>query len=228
MNAPDPLRAAELRCLLDEATSPLRHDVRNRIASIRNLAYFVRRKVSAEQVSDRDPRIVDFLSKIEAEVQRTDDTIEQWSQKSHATLGGELQRVDLAECIRLAVSTARVASEIRFQIAPSAEPLEVQADLQRLAVAIRCLLENAAEATVSGTVRIASQREQEQCRIVVRDQGPGLSDAAFHRERFESSKPGHLGLGLFMARRIAAQFAGELERGAPASGAEVSLVLPLG
>ena len=53
--------------LLEEATTPLRHDVRNRIASVRNLAFFVRRKLSTELAPDRDPRVNDFLAKIEGE-----------------------------------------------------------------------------------------------------------------------------------------------------------------
>ena len=84
MRAADPLRTVEMLALLEEASTPLRHDVRNRIASIRNLAYFVRRKLGSEHVPERDPRIVEFLSKIEAEVQRTDEVIEGWSSRVQA------------------------------------------------------------------------------------------------------------------------------------------------
>ena len=57
MTAADPLRTVEMLALLEEATTPLRHDVRNRIASIRNLSYFVRRKLACEVVPERDPRV---------------------------------------------------------------------------------------------------------------------------------------------------------------------------
>ena len=43
--------------MLEEATTPLRHDVRNRISSVRNLSFFVRRKLAAEVVPERDPRV---------------------------------------------------------------------------------------------------------------------------------------------------------------------------
>jgi C4-dicarboxylate-specific signal transduction histidine kinase len=61
----------------------------------------------------------------------------------------------------------------------------------------------------------------------VSDDGPGIADAARCLERFETTKPGHLGLGLCMARRIASRLGGDLVIGRPESGAQVSLLVPL-
>jgi signal transduction histidine kinase len=92
---------------------------------------------------------------------------------------------------------------------------------------VRCLIENAAEAMELGVVRVAAERAADACRITVTDSGPGIHDPARCLERFESSKPGHLGLGLCMAHRIVTQLGGDLVVGAPAQGAEVSLLVPL-
>jgi hypothetical protein len=83
MTPVDPLRTTELLALIEEATTPVRHDVRNRIASVRNLAFFVRRKLASENV-ERDPRVNEFLLKIEGEVQRTDEVIDAWSARVQA------------------------------------------------------------------------------------------------------------------------------------------------
>jgi len=107
------------------------------------------------------------------------------------------------------------------------EPLEVEAELEMLALALRCLLENAGEAVGSGSVSIAAEREANQCVLTVTDWGPGFSDKVRCLERFETTKPGHLGLGLGMARRIAVRLGGDWAIGDPEVGAQVSLLVPI-
>lgn len=228
MIAGDPLHTVELLAVLDEASVPLRHDVRNRLASIRNLAFFVRRKLAAEPTPARDPRVPDFIAKIEAEVVRTDELIESWSTRVQAAHEPASGRVPVTECLRLATSAARLPGAIQFEISvPAGDALEVECELEVLAFAIRCLLENAGEAGGSGMIGVRAEAEAEHCRVTVSDDGPGIADASRCLERFQTSKVGHLGLGLCMARRIATRLGGDLLIGSPARGAQVSLVIPL-
>jgi signal transduction histidine kinase len=224
----DPLRTIELLAVLDEASTPLRHDVRNRIASIRNLAFFVRRKLSAEPAPARDPRVPEFIAKIEAEVVRTDELIESWSARLRAAHERASGRVRVSECLRLAVNAARLPSTVEFELSlPASDALEVECELEVLAFAVRCLLENAGEAIGSGVVGVRAEAESERCRITVSDDGPGIADAARRLVRFQTSKTGHLGLGLCMARRIATRLGGDLLIGSPGRGAQVSLLIPV-
>ena len=223
----DPLRAVEMVALLEEATTPLRHDVRNRIASIRNLSYFVRRKLASEVVAERDPRVPEFLAKVEGEVQRTDDLIDAWGVSVLGLRSSQVIRVKVDDCLRLAIDCARLPTDVGVELTSTSEPLELEADLETIAFAVRCLLENAAEATASGNVGVAAERDEDQCVITVTDSGPGFTNTVRCLERFESTKPGHLGLGLCMARRIASRLGGDLEIGNPELGAQVSLRVPL-
>jgi signal transduction histidine kinase len=223
----DPLRTVEMLALIEEATMPLRHDVRNRIASIRNLSYFVRRKLASEVVPERDPRVPEFLAKVEGEVQRTDDLIDAWGVSMLGLRSSEVRAVQVADCVRLAVDSARLPAQVNIEVGSASELLEIDADLEMLAFALRCLLENAAEAMASGSVSVAVERDRDQCVITVTDHGCGFSNPVRCFERFESSKPGHLGLGLCMARRIATRFGGDLAIGNPEVGAQVSLLVPI-
>jgi len=227
MTAFDRLRTVEMIALLEEATTPLRHDVRNRIASIRNMSYFVRRKLAAEIVPERDPRVPEFLTKVEGEVQRTDDLIEAWGTSLHGLRSSEVLPVRAADCVRLAMDCARLSPQLGVEFMAPSEPLEVEADLEMLAFALRCLLENSGEAQGSGSIGIAIEREADSCIFTVTDRGPGFDNPARCFERFESSKPGHVGLGLCMARRIASRFGGDLTIGTPELGAQVSLLVPI-
>lgn len=213
--------------VLEEATTPLRHDVRNRIASIRNLSYFVRRKLAAETSPERDPRVPGFLAKVEAEVQLTDDLIEAWGISVQGMRPSQVVPMRAVDCAHLAVECARLPARVGIEFMAPSESLEIEADLEMLAFAVRCLLENAAEAVGAGSVSVAIEREGNQCIFIVTDRGPGFENPTRCLERFESSKPGRLGLGLCMARRIASRLGGELTIGAPESGAQVSLLVPL-
>ncbi len=227
MSAGDPLRNVEMVALLEEASTPLRHDVRNRIASIRNLAFFVRRKLASEVAPERDPRVNDFLSKIEGEVQRTDEVIEAWSTRIQQVRPRASERVALIECLRLAIDTARLPSSIGLELSAPPEVVEVDCDREVLAFAVRCLIENAGEAAGAGVVTVRAEAASAQCRVTVHDDGPGIANAARCLERFETTKAGHLGLGLCMARRIASRLGGDLLIGSPKRGAEVSLLIPI-
>jgi len=227
MTLADPLRTVEMLALLEEATTPLRHDIRNRIASIRNLSYFVRRKLASELAPERDPRVNEFLTKIENEVQRTDDLIEAWGVSVSDLHSSEAERVGVSDCVRLAVDSARLPREVRVEFVPPTEPLEVEGELEMLALALRCLVENAGEAAGSGSITVEVEREADQCNVMVSDRGPGIADPVRCLERFESTKPGHLGLGLCVARRIAARFGGDVVIGSPEVGAQVTLVVPI-
>jgi len=211
--------------LLEEASAPLRHDVRNRLASVRNLAFFVRRKLAAETEVERDPRVTEFLLKIEDEVERSDALIEAWSEKLQSRRETERSTFSVLDSVRMAVDSARQPASVA--IATPAEIPCVEGDLQALAFAIRCLLENAAEALASGTVQVCIESAGGECQIRVVDHGPGISDAARSLERFETTKPGQLGLGLCMAQRIAARHGGKLSISSGAPGVEVRLTLPL-
>lgn len=227
MIAADPLRLVEMLAVLEESSAPLLHDVRNRIASMRNLAFFVRRKLSTETVLERDPRVSEFLNKIDIEVQRTDDMIELWSARNQALRPKALRLLPLADSVRLALDSARLPACIELVLSLPSESIVVSADLEPLAFAVRCLVENAGEAVAIGLVQVAIAHEASGCRITVSDSGPGIADPAHCLTRTESTKPGHLGLGLRMARRIVARFGGDLVIQQPMVGAEVSLRLPV-
>ncbi len=230
MIALDPLRTVELLAVLEEATAPLSHDVRNRLASVRNLAFLVRRKLAGEDHEARDPRIEEFLKRIETEVERTDETINRWAAHIQSVRPpGVAVPVRAVDCARLAIASARLPSAIQIDLSfsTSGESLEVGADPELLALAVRCLIENAGEAVGSGLVRVNVERSGTHCRVTVSDRGPGFDALPNGATQFVSTKEGHLGLGLSMARRIAVRLEGTLVLDRVEIGAEASLLIPL-
>ena len=56
----------------EESLSVIRHDLRNKLGSIRNAAFYVRRKLDkiAPEVAIKDPRVPEFLAMIATEIPR--------------------------------------------------------------------------------------------------------------------------------------------------------------
>jgi len=95
------------------------------------------------------------------------------------------------------------------------------------------LLSNAAEAlreTEKPLVRVRAQVQESGLVVTVEDNGPGLSpDIASNAfEPFVTTKEGHLGVGLYVARKLARDLRGAVEcDNSTGNGAVFSLALPL-
>ena len=200
----------------DEAMAVLRHDVRNRLASIRNAAFYLRRKaVGPAPIGEQDPRIPRFIDLIDAEAAAVEKSL---AGRLRAT-ESERQPIDLAALARQLVEAVTPPDQVEIRVAPG-EPAHVEGDGTRLGVALCCLLENAVEALASpGIVRVEVERRGG-VSVAVLDDGPGLGDITPERalEPFFSTRPGHLGIGLNVARTIAALHGGTIEIGAAPSG----------
>jgi signal transduction histidine kinase len=224
----DPLRLVEHAAVAEEILAGLRHDIGNRLAAVRNAAFYIRRRLSGSDACADDPRIERFLMVIDDE-----------AAAAHASLqaGAVLERlaprrsgsIDAAECARTAVALARIADPgVRVEV--TSEPGAVDADPGELALAIRCLVENGAEAMPGGgLVAVRAAPDAERFVVEVSDGGPGIAepDHDLVVRAFYTTKPGHAGLGLSIAQRIARRIGGALVIRASAGGAAVALSLPL-
>lgn len=95
---------------------------------------------------------------------------------------------------------------------------------------LQCLLQNALEAVdAAGEITLAPAVEEDGIRIIVADSGPGIAPADQGRifEALFTTKSGHAGLGLAVARSIVEKLGGELTvDGRPGKGAAFTLYLP--
>lgn len=207
----DPLGAAERTAVAEEIVSALRHDLRNRIATIRNAAFYIKRKVSREEVYQKDPRIEQFFKIIDEEVlaasSLTDEPV-----AAKLLFCRRIMRVNVGECVRSAAACSRITHPgIRVDV--DAADGEIEIDAVELSLAVRCLVENAAESMAcGGVVTLHGRVDGERYFIEVGDTGAGVPEAdrdAITRP-FYTTKPGHVGLGLNIAERVARRYMGTL------------------
>lgn len=107
---------------------------------------------------------------------------------------------------------------------------DVQGDEALLALALAHLLRNAVEATTPGAraPEVSAARTEEAAVLGVRDWGTGLPTAnpKLLVRLLHSTKPGHRGVGLVTAERVARLHGGELGFETLPDGARVTLRLP--
>jgi signal transduction histidine kinase len=128
-------------------------------------------------------------------------------------------RIDLAEVSRQAAGILGVRAQekdIAVQVPPLSENFPVVAEFRRVLQVLINLLGNAIRYAPEGSmVQVRLEREHDRARVIVADQGPGLSpdDQAIVFEKFERlgrTGDGGSGLGLYISRRLARAMGGEL------------------
>ncbi|WP_437834729.1 sensor histidine kinase [Sorangium sp. So ce1153] len=224
----DPLGAAEQAAVAEEILSVLRHDLRNRFAIVRNASFYIRRKVVGEAACKKDPKIEEFLAMI-------DDEVVEASTQLDDPVGAERLfdrrpvRVSAAECARRAAACARIGvTGARVEL--TAQDGDVDVDPIELSVAVRCLLENAVESMPGGGVAVL-QGAPIDTRYVIEITDTGVAPRDVDREAilcpFYTTKPGHFGLGLNIAKRVARRYHGRLVVEPRERGTSAVIELPL-
>jgi two-component system, OmpR family, phosphate regulon sensor histidine kinase PhoR len=151
--------------------------------------------------------------------------------------------VDLDELVRQVWQGLRPLAEargIQLDLQPDrgVGPIVLSADSSRLHRALLNLLDNAIRFSPDGAaIHLAIHRRAGWCRLIVRDEGPGLSEEDSRRlfERFYRGDPararsrqGGTGLGLAIVQQIAHAHGGRVRAGNhPAGGAMLELLLPV-
>ncbi len=143
--------------------------------------------------------------------------------------------VDLNEVVQVVVRLldwkARRA-RVAVQVQPAEPPPITHGDPIQLEQIVFNLLQNAIESVVARgagprTVRIETATTDDVVYVCVRDTGVGLADAERVFERFYTTKPDGMGLGLAISRSAAEVHGGSLTAKALDGGAEFTLTLPV-
>jgi signal transduction histidine kinase len=225
----DPLGPVQLLAVADETSSLLRHELRNKFASVRNAEFYIRRRLRETEPWRADPRVEEMSGIIRDELRLANELLDQRVQLTQLFAPAPCL-VDAAESVRLAVGCTRTASACAVTVRVDAQSGYVMADPNELALAVRCLLENAIEATgLGGEVLVRAAPVAARYSIQVEDAGAGVpeSQRGAVLEPFHTTKPGHAGLGLNIARRIAERYGGTLQFSARPVGTAVALDLEL-
>jgi C4-dicarboxylate-specific signal transduction histidine kinase len=108
----------------------------------------------------------------------------------------------------------------------------IQGDAVQLQLAVMNLLRNAIEAMAENQSRtrkisIELRKAPDSIQLVIGDSGPGWSGGSIEETLLQSSKPGGIGLGLYIVETAMENHSGQLEIGrSPLGGAEFRMIFP--
>jgi two-component system, OmpR family, sensor kinase len=216
----------------EELVTILAHDLRNYLAPISTRLQLLRFRGRAEDKEDLEV-VFRWLGRLEELINDILDV----ARIDQGVFALTPEPVDFRQIVK---EVAALFSSPQHPVVASAEhhePVMVAADVGRLRQCLENLIANAVQkspdsAAVSVVVRKEVQANGLASAIVdITDQGPGIPyDVLPHVfERFYSSRrrEGGLGLGLYMAKRIAAAHGGDLTvESDPGRGARFRLTIP--
>jgi len=225
LDARRPLDALERIIIAEELASLIRHELRNNLSSIRNATFYLKRRTQATHLWEADQRVSQFFTLIEDMVVASSRVLDDRLKLKHP-FARSIARVPLRECVERAAACARVPPAV--DVAIDAGAGEIEADATEVAVAIRCLVENAVEATPGGTgVKVSAENVGRQFIVSIIDQGVGipLPNRELIFDPFHTTKEGHVGLGLNIARRVARRYEGDVTLQTTTTGTCITLSL---
>ena len=216
------IREQEAMARAGELTAGIVHEVRNGLGTIVGYARLIERARDPQAVAQARA-ILDECGTLETVVRRFTDFVKLERLRLVATDLGPLAS-------RVLAREQRGHDGVEARLVGFDAPLVVPADEELLERALENLVRNAIEAASGGGghVELRAVREAGGVRLDVEDDGPGFADDHPGEVRpFYTTRPGGLGLGLPLARKIVLLHGGDLslER-RTAGGARVTVRLP--
>lgn len=220
----------------EELVTVLAHDLRNYLTPLHARLELIRRR-AARDGRELDLRDADRAGSAVSRLGGLVSDILDVARIDQGVFRVDPQPCDLGALVRetaVMLSTPQSPVDVTVQ---EGEPITVAADPGGLRQCVENIIANAmqkspASAPVSVFVTLQKARpDGARARVEVIDQGPGIPEELLPRlfDRFVTGSPQHggLGLGLYLAKRIAAVHGGDISvESKPGRGARFTLVLP--
>ncbi|HYJ10780.1 MAG TPA: HAMP domain-containing sensor histidine kinase [Polyangiaceae bacterium] len=218
------------RAAAEEIVGVLSHDVRNHLAPLSSRLQLLKMRLTAGKpiaASDLDVALAAV-----GRLARLTNELLDLTRLDQGLFVLELAPVDLVPLLR---EVARVFSSPEVEVRLTApDSLTMLGDAVRLRQALENVIANGVRHSPPERpleVTVTEQRDPPQVRIDVVDQGPGIPPDLLSKlfERFVTSRRSKgLGLGLYLAERVAAAHGGSLSVNSTlGSGAQFTFLLPL-
>ena len=218
--------------LLESFAADVAHEFKNPLAAIRTAA-----ETMAESPDDEERRR--FFAMLRRDVDRLEALVSGVRELAHIDAEISADRgttVDLAALLRSLVSGRASIDRTPIELRIVEVPLHVVGSPDRLSQVFENLIDNAVSLSPAGSpIAIEASTAGAWHIVTVSDRGPGIPDGHIDRvfDRFFSYRPGgdrrdHMGLGLSIAKAIAAGYGGTITaRNRDDGGAQFQVRLPV-
>ncbi len=180
-------------------------------------------------LADGPPEAAADARTIRQQVERCREILAHLRADAGDAAGEAPERVDAGQILRDALAGSRAPGRVEVTVDEGLAHATVLTFPRTLAAALRGLVNNALDATEQGgRVTLSALRDGAHITFRVDDDGPGIPPDVLDRvgEPFFTTKPTGrgMGLGVFLARQVAARLGGDLTLGAaPGGGTRATL-----
>ena len=217
----------------EELITVLAHDLRNYIAPM-NMRLNVLRMRAGQDNRQDELRDLELLGRSIDRLGELINDILDVSRIDQGVFGIQPRRIELAGLVREVVAAFESAQHSIKVTIQQGDDIHVSGDMVRLRQCLENLLANAIQKSpVTGTINVFVRRHhrdlQPLAMVEVIVEGPGIPPDQMARlfDRFATDRPEGLGLGLYLAQRIARLHGGDLSaESSPGEGARFTLSLP--
>jgi signal transduction histidine kinase len=222
-------RRARLAALGDVAAA-FAHEVRNPL----NAVSMGLQRLRAEFTPEPGEEYARFVDLMQGEVRRLNAIVEQFIALARPLplKPAPLQLEELLRELAALVEAEARQANVTVRVVGAAGLPPVVADRDHLKQVLLNLMLNAVQAmTAGGALSLEAEGARDAVTVTVADTGPGIAPEALPRifDPYFTTKPGGLGLGLTIARRIVEAHGGTLAvESEPGRGSRFRVSLPLG
>lgn len=227
IEAEEQLALSQKMSELGRLSASLAHEIKNPLSSIRGTA-----EILLDDFPPDHPKH-EFAEILLKETTRLNATVEDILSYSREQKGAVESTEPLTAVIRRTITLLdqRLRSKSIQCVAIGTDPgNSFMVAGNRLGQVFLNILLNAMDAVaVGGKIGVRIVREKDGCRVVIEDNGPGLSDEEKKKifEPFYSNKEEGTGLGLVISRKIVGSYGGTIEvADAPEGGASFTVFIP--
>lgn len=206
------------------------HELANPLGTIAVVAREVERRVAG---TPTEPAVAKDFALIRSEISTCRNILQRMSTNAGQAMGERLVTVTAAELVDETLEGLQQADRVELALDPAVEDVPLSVPLVGLAQAVRGIVQNALAASPEGqSVAVTADRVDGRLRMVVRDEGAGMSATVLARVGdpfFTTKQPGHgTGLGVFLARAVIERLDGKLTiESSPGRGTAVTILLPV-
>ncbi len=228
----DKLHKAEELSRLGQLSAGLAHEIKNPLNLINLSIDHLKARASGLDEKTRD-EFVGTMETIKAELYRLNRLTEQFLSRGKTTIEHtEIISVNvLLEQLTGLIKNKAESQGIRIDLVLPDVRVEVTGEAEQLKTAFLNIVLNAIDAMpYGGTLAIGLSAALDQCRVVFRDSGSGISDDIRDKifEPFFTTKETGIGLGLAISKDVIAQHNGTISVvTGPDRGTEFTITLPL-
>ncbi|MBN1823401.1 MAG: HAMP domain-containing histidine kinase [Endomicrobiales bacterium] len=209
---------------LSKFSSVVSHELKNPLASLKNIGYFLAKTVKTE-----DQKIKRMLELLGGEVDRMDKMINSLSDISHVRRVNK-DKVSVSEVLEKISSEFKPGENISFRKDLEAG-IESTADSEKISLLVHHLLKNAREAIdEKGEIVLSLQKTGGSFVITVSDTGSGMDSKTLNQAFFPmfTTRTKTLGMGLTISKEIVLIHKGSIEaKSEKGKGSTFTVTMPI-